>query len=85
MNLGAKNGVLAQRLLRAKYWVSTHDEIKKGGGMISWFLRRKIWKLEDALDEARAEMNGEDADMDREYFDDVRFEDVGNGESRVLE
>jgi len=85
LNLGAKNGVLAQRLLRAKYWVSTHDEIKKGGGVISWFLRRKIWKLEDALNEARAEVNGGDVDADSEYFDDVRFEDVGNGESRVLE
>lgn len=85
LNLGAKNGVLAQHLLRAKYWVSTHDEIKIGGGLISWFLRRKIWTLEDALKEARAEVNGGDVDMDSEYFNDVRFEDVGNGESRVLE
>lgn len=77
LNLGAKNGVLAQRLLRAKYWVATHDEVKRGGGLVSWFLRRKVWKLEDALKEA-----GVEADDD---FEDVRFEEVGNGESRVLE
>ncbi|KNG51909.1 major facilitator superfamily protein [Stemphylium lycopersici] len=75
LNLGAKNGVLAQRILRAKYWVATHDEVKKGGGFISWFLRRKVWTVEDALREAKAE--GE--------FEDVRFQALGNGESRVLE
>ncbi|RYN33730.1 hypothetical protein AA0113_g1862 [Alternaria arborescens] len=77
LNLGAKNGVLAQRILRAKYWVATHDEVKKGGGFISWFLRRKVWTVEDALKEARADDKGE--------FTDVRFQDMRNGESRVLE
>ncbi|KAL1795068.1 hypothetical protein ACET3X_006884 [Alternaria dauci] len=77
LNLGAKNGVLAQRILRAKYWVATHDEVKKGGGFISWFLRRKIWTVEDALKEARADDEGE--------FTDVRFQDMRNGESRILE
>ncbi|CAN9455458.1 unnamed protein product [Alternaria alternata] len=77
LNLGAKNGVLAQRILRAKYWVATHDEVKKGGGFISWFLRRKVWTVEDALKEARADNEGE--------FTDVRFQDMRNGESRVLE
>jgi hypothetical protein len=84
LNLGAKNGLLAQRILRAKYWVATHDEIKKGGGFIGWFLRRKVWTLEEALKDAaiEAEQRGE---MDIEEFEDVHFEDVGNGESRVLE
>ncbi|CAG5172731.1 uncharacterized protein ALTATR162_LOCUS7517 [Alternaria atra] len=77
LNLGAKNGVLAQRILRAKYWVATHDEVKKGGGFISWFLRRKVWTVEDALKEARADDEGE--------FEDVRFQDMRNGESRILE
>ncbi|CAN9333524.1 unnamed protein product [Alternaria sp. RS040] len=77
LNLGAKNGVLAQRMLRAKYWVATHDEVKKGGGFISWFLRRKVWTVEDALKEVRADDEGE--------FTDVRFQDMRNGESRVLE
>jgi hypothetical protein len=80
LNLGAKNGLLAQRTLKAKYWIATHDEVKKGGGMISWFLNRKIWTLEDALTEARKDLEVGDED-----WEDVRFEDVGNGESRVLE
>jgi hypothetical protein len=77
LNLGAKNGILAQRILRAKYWVATHDEVKKGGGFISWFLRRKVWTVEDALKEANAE--------DEDGFEDVRFQDMRNGESRILE
>ncbi|KAJ4292791.1 hypothetical protein N0V90_009454 [Kalmusia sp. IMI 367209] len=85
LNLGAKNGVLAQRVLRAKYWVGTHDEVKKGGGLVAWFLRRKIWTLEEALKEARAIGDGEDTDMDGDEFEDVHFEDIGNGDSRVLE
>lgn len=80
LNLGAKNGVLAQQTLHAKYWIATHDEVKKGGGMISWFLKRKIWTLGDALREAR-----KDLEVGDEEWEDVRFEDVGNGESRVLE
>lgn len=76
---------MAQRILRAKYWVATHDEVKKGGGLVAWFLRRKIWTLEDALEAARAEVEGEDTDMDSDEFAGVKLEDIGNGESRVLE
>ncbi|KAH7086135.1 hypothetical protein FB567DRAFT_471502 [Paraphoma chrysanthemicola] len=87
LNLGAKNGLLAQRILKAKYWVATHDEVKKGGGFISWWLRRKAWTLEDALKEAKAEIQGEDAQMGgcEDDFEDVRFQDMANGESRILE
>jgi hypothetical protein len=85
LNLGARNGLKAQRKLQAKYWVATHDEVKKGGGLVSFFIRRKIWTLEDALKEARAELNGDDVNMDSDEFEDVKFEDVGNGESRILE
>lgn len=85
LNLGAKNGVLAQRVLRAKYWVSTHDEVKKGGGLIAWFLRRRIWTLEEALKEAKADVDMEKQEDDDDEFEDVHFEDLGNGESRVLE
>jgi hypothetical protein len=87
LNLGAKNGLLAQKILRAKYWVATHDEVKKGGGFISWWLRRKAWTLEDALKEARAEVDGEDTNMGGygDVFEDVRFQDMANGESRILD
>ena len=56
-------------MLRAKYWIATHDEVKKGGGFISWFLRRKIWTVEDALAEARSEVNEKDNEM-HEYADE---------------
>jgi L-ascorbate metabolism protein UlaG (beta-lactamase superfamily) len=87
LNLGAKNGLLAQRMLKAKYWVATHDEVKKGGGFISWWLRRKAWTLEDALKEAKAGMHGQETYMNGcvDEFEDVRFQDMANGESRVLE
>lgn len=87
LNLGAKNGVLAQRILKAKYWIATHDEVKKGGGFVAWFLRRKVWTLEDALVAARSEVEDGEADPTRhkDEFEDVRFQDLGNGESRVLE
>ncbi|KAF1939008.1 hypothetical protein EJ02DRAFT_382642 [Clathrospora elynae] len=88
LNLGAKNGLLAQQILRAKYWIATHDEVKKGGGFISWFLRRKVWTLEDALKAASTDVQG--ADVHRygnahDEFEDTHFQDMGNGESRILE
>ncbi|KAF2203329.1 hypothetical protein GQ43DRAFT_390251 [Delitschia confertaspora ATCC 74209] len=100
LNLGAENGVRSQRILRARYWIGTHDEVKSGGGLIGWFLKRKVWKLEDAVKVVRDELDrrkiksgegGEvDAGMDWEWenneeWDDVKFEEVGNGESRILE
>ncbi|KZM22108.1 uncharacterized protein EKO05_0003878 [Ascochyta rabiei] len=87
LNLGAKNGLLAQRILGARYWVATHDEVKKGGGFISWFLRRKAWTVEDALREARSEETGGyggDA-WAVDGFEHVRFRELVNGESMILE
>ncbi|KAH6642893.1 hypothetical protein C7974DRAFT_386354 [Boeremia exigua] len=84
LNLGARNGVLAQRLLGARYWVATHDEVKTGGGFVSWFLRRRVWTVGEALREAREE-SGEGAGGDDDAFRDVRFQEMGNGESLILE
>src|SRR6266487_2830802 len=38
LNLGAHNGLKVQRMTRAKYWIGTHDEVKRGRGIVSWFL-----------------------------------------------
>ena len=76
LNLGAHNALKAQRILKARYWVGTHDEVKKGGGLVSLFLRRKVVRLEDAV---REEAAGRDGDLD-----EVRFEEFGNGEGKVL-
>lgn len=87
LNLGGYNGLQAQRLLGAKYWIGTHDEIKTGGGLVSWFLNRKVISVEEALraekDRLLEQGEMEDEKMDR-MLDKVHFEEVGNGESRVL-
>jgi hypothetical protein len=83
LNLGAHNALQVQRLLKARYWVGTHDEVKKGGGLVSWFLQRKVITVEEALqgEEKKAEDEGEGG----VGLGAVRFEEVGNGESRILE
>ncbi|KAK0642842.1 hypothetical protein DIS24_g8677 [Lasiodiplodia hormozganensis] len=87
LNLGGFNGLQAQRLIHAKYWIGTHDEVKWGSGLVNWFLRRKVISVEDAL---RAEkdrlVKQEETEEEKleQVLDDVRFEEVGNGESRVL-
>jgi hypothetical protein len=73
LNMGAHNGLKVVRLLRVKYWVGTHDEVKKGGGVVGWFLRRVGVSLQQALEE-EGKNGGE-----------VKFVEVGNGESLVLE
>lgn len=49
LNLGAVNGVAAARESGAKYWVATHDEVKKGGGFVSLLLQRTAWSVTDAV------------------------------------
>lgn len=87
-NLGAHNGLKAQRLLNAKYWISTHDEIKKGGGLVSWFLQRDEISLKDALDLERAErQTGEERILDNQTldaFEGTNWYELANGESRIL-
>jgi hypothetical protein len=78
--MGAHNGLKVQRLLGSRYWVGTHDEVKRGGGIVSWFLERKVVSLREAMERERLEVEGKDVDLG-----EVRFEDVGNGESLVLE
>lgn len=75
LNMGAHNGLKVVRLLGVKYWVGTHDEVKKGGGVVGWFLRRVGVSLQQALEE-EGKGGGEDG---------VRFVEVGNGESLILE
>lgn len=70
LNLGAHNGLAAQAVLRAKYWVGTHDEVKRGGGVVSWFLRRKTYSVQDVL---QSLPGAEGA-----------YAEVGNGEAIVL-
>jgi hypothetical protein len=48
--MGKHNGLKVQRLLEANYWVGTHDEVKSGGGIVSWFLDRKMATLGEAVE-----------------------------------
>lgn len=87
-NLGAHNGLKAQRILKAKYWIGTHDEVKHGGGLVSWFLQRDVISLKDALSlEKKAKEADADSGADGETvdaFEGTGWVDLGNGESRVL-
>jgi hypothetical protein len=85
LNMGAHNGLKAQRLLGAKYWISTHDEIKKGGGLVSFFLDRKIITLKDAIEREKEERANDLKGTGLEVMADVRFKDLRNGESLILE
>ncbi|KAG8629811.1 hypothetical protein KVT40_001430 [Elsinoe batatas] len=86
LNLGAHNGLKAQRIVKAKYWIGTHDEVKHGGGLISWFLNRKVISLQDALEEERKRslLESEKASEDQGNMASVNWAELGNGESRVL-
>lgn len=82
LNLGAHNGLKAQRLLNAKYWIATHDEVKTGGGLVSFFLKRKIFTVREALEREALELGDEKA---LSSLADVNFVDLGNGEELLLQ
>jgi hypothetical protein len=87
LNRGAHNGLKVQRMLGSRYWVGTHDEVKKGGGVVSWFLRRKRITLRDAMErEAMLGLVGVAAEKKKDAeLGEVRFEELGVGESLVLD
>ncbi|MCJ1309643.1 hypothetical protein MMC25_003303 [Agyrium rufum] len=76
ISLGARNGLEVQRLCKAKYFLPTHDEVKKAGGIFAPFMRRKVLTYDDILAEARAPKDG--------WTENMRFVALKNGESLVL-
>lgn len=89
-NLGAHNGLRAQRLLKAKYWIGTHDEIKIGGGLVAWFLQRDVLTLKDAVEEEQrlkrqncGSLYGEHSEV-LDGFEGTNWVHLDNGESKVL-
>ncbi|KAI9893856.1 MAG: hypothetical protein M1814_005409 [Vezdaea aestivalis] len=80
LNLGGPNGVRMAKALQPKYWFGTHDEVKKGSGIVGWFLRRKIWGME----EARGEVHGADIVNKEEAVAGMVCKDLENGEGIVL-
>lgn len=85
LNMGAHNGLKVQRLLGAKYSVGTHHEIKRGGGIVSWFLERKMVSLKEAIEKEKEERGSEFKGTALEGLSEVRFEELGNGASLILE
>jgi hypothetical protein len=79
LNLGAHNALKLQRQIQAKYWLSTHDEVKKGGGLVGLILRRKTVTLEEALEREKEKVVGEGG-----VREDVRVVDLENGRGLVL-
>lgn len=91
-NLGAHNGLKAQRILNARYWIGTHDEVKRGGGLVAWFLQRDSLTLRDAIEEEQQRLKKQrrqpeaDGELGKvlDSFEGVNWVDLQNGESRVL-
>jgi hypothetical protein len=81
LNLGGHNGLQVQRVYKSKYWVGTHDEIKIGGGLVAWFLNRKVITFNEALHE-ESERLKEKGDTSLE---DINFEEIANGASKILQ
>lgn len=85
LNLGLPNALAAQKLLNVPYWVGTHDEEKKGAGVVSWLLRRERWKLGGKGDDEGGE-GGEGKDEEEEGMDgEGRYVELGSGEGILLE
>ncbi|KAK9418447.1 putative Metallo-beta-lactamase domain-containing protein [Seiridium unicorne] len=76
LNLGALNGLEAVRASGAKYWIATHDEIKKGGGFIAPLLRRTKYTVSDAVKKETKSMG--------EKAPDYNFVELGSGDGLIL-
>lgn len=95
LNLGAHNGLQAQRILKSKYWIGTHDEDKQGTGIVGWLLRRKKISVKDAVEAEKEKRRGRGSETidgplspTKELlgsFEGVNWVDLGNGESLVLD
>ena len=85
LNLGAFNGLRAQRICQAKYWVGTHDEVKKAGGFIAPFLRRKMLTLQEAVEREKQGKGYIPESSELTDMQGVRFAELVSGESILLE
>ena len=84
LNLGAHNGLQAQRMCQAKYWVSTHDEIKRGSGLITPFLYRTVLTLQEAIEEERRAKGKISDESELSGVSEVAFVELSSGESLLL-
>ncbi|KAK2017583.1 hypothetical protein LZ32DRAFT_614288 [Colletotrichum eremochloae] len=76
LNLGAMNGIKAVGETGARYWVATHDEPKKGSGLIAPMLQRTRYTLKEAVDAEEKRMKSKIPEYD--------FVELGSGNGVVL-
>jgi hypothetical protein len=76
LNLGALNGLEAVNASGAKYWIATHDEVKKGGGFIAPLLRRTRYTLADAVKT--------ESQKAPDKVPDYEFVELGSGDGLIL-
>lgn len=81
LNLGVVNGVKAQRILDAKYWVGTHDEDKPRSGFVAPLLKRKLVSISDASAQLSKRVKDGSPCEPRQLL----CCELGNGESLLLE
>ena len=84
LNLGAHNGLQAQRICKARYWVGTHDEVKRPGGILAPFLRRSVINIQEAIDKEREHTGCIPDSSMLAAAQDVNFADLRSGESLLL-
>lgn len=82
LNLGALNGIEAVAATGARYWVATHDEDKKGAGLIAPFLRRTRYSLKQAVDHQEQRLR---EDSGHGKLPDYRFSELGSGAGLCLD
>ena len=85
LNLGAVNGLRAQRICQAKYWVGTHDEVKGAGGLIAPLLRRKQLTIQEVVEREKQDKGYISESSELISMQDVKFANLASGESILLE
>ena len=81
LNLGAYNGLQAVRACKAKYWVSTHDEVKEARGLIASLLKFRLHTFREAIEHERQPVSDESLAADTEQ---AHFAELRSGESLLL-
>lgn len=81
LNMGMKNALEVQRLLNAKYWFPTHDEVKVAYGLVSLLLQRVQHTIPVAPGSHAITTSDDKSNFPVE---DGTFHDLANGEDFVL-
>ncbi|KAG6006667.1 hypothetical protein E4U21_006812 [Claviceps maximensis] len=81
LNLGALNGIKAAKTCKAKFWIPTHDEPKRGGGLIAPLLQRTCYSFSEAV-KHEEELLGQSAS--KEASSTYQFAELGSGDGLVL-